>query len=595
MTESTGSIEVSSLQHPQPLMSLVASAKRLTGKTMSRGGQNAKGWQEDAWDMYDLVGEQRFLASTLANRLAQARFYVGRLNADPTEPPEPVQDTAISDILGAVGGSASGLAQMVQRVGVNLFVAGECWLAGIPREVFPASLLSPPTLSTAVEVAPSQGEAVINAPVGTLAIDDLEWRALSVSEVRSTGGGEVTLLLGEDESEKIVCHPEDIFLIRVWRPHPRKWWEGDSPTRSSLPVLRELVGLTMHIGAQVDSRLAGAGLLIVPASAKRALNVAAGVEEDSEEDPFTEALMEAMITPISDRANASALVPLVVTVPDEVTDKFQYLTFAKPLDSEARSLRDEAIRRLALGQDAPPELLLGTAGMNHWGAWLVREDVVTTHIEPPLALICDAITTQYLWPVLADTGMDEATAHDYVVWYDVDHMITRPNRSTDALTLFDKGAISDVAVRDATGFSEADAPANDPDPTADLEPAIQMAVDAAERNPGLYEKPGLLQLTAQFRALLAGDIPDLEEPQPVPPALAEAQAQAEETGPPAPTPPAAPGAPPPTAEASPPAEIAASGYDETSIGRIALQPGEIGTVATIDTTELIRHRVEVAP
>jgi hypothetical protein len=504
MTESSEALSYrTAALRPRPLSTLVASAQRLTSKTISRSGANAKGWQEDAWEMYDLVGEQRFLAATLANRMAQARLYVGDAAPDQTDAPNPTENLQAADVLNAVGDSASTRAQLLQRLGVNLFVSGDGWLAGIPRAMFPKSLLPsevnplPPTLAVVPDVAP-----------GTLDIADLEWRMLSVSELTTNAGGEVTLKLGEDETEKITCRPDDIFLIRVWRPHPRRWWEADSPTRSSLPVLRELVGLTMHISAQVDSRLAGAGLLIVPQSAQRALRQAAGVADDDESDQFTEALMEAMLKPIQDRANASALVPLVVTVPDESTSLFQFITFAKPLDTESRNLRDEAIRRLALGQDAPPELLLGTGGMNHWGAWLVQEDVVSTHLEPPLALICDALTTQYLWPVLREQGMTEEEARKFVVWYDVSHLVVRPNRSQDAMVLHNRGVIGDVALRGATGFDESDAP-----PAYEgMDPDVILALEMAREHPILFQNPGLPQLVAQIRASVAGDIPEVEDP-----------------------------------------------------------------------------------
>jgi hypothetical protein len=353
---------------------------------------------------------------------------------------------------------------------------------------------------------------------------------LSVTEVNGTsGGGEITLILGETEDQKVRTSPDSVFLVRIWRPHPRRWWEADSPTRSSLPVLRELVGLTMHISAQVDSRLAGAGLLVVPQSAQRALNIAAGLDENSDADPFTEALMEAMIKPISDRANASALVPLVVTVPDDVCDHFNYLTFAKPLDTEARNLRDEAIRRLALGQDAPPELLLGTAGMNHWGAWLVREDVVTTHLEPPLALICDAVTTQFLWPVLADAGRDPADYEQYVIWYSVDHMVMRPNHSQDALELNSRGLLSDEATRAATGFTESDAP-----DTASLDLATRLALEACHATPSLYAAPGLPTMVTEIRAVLSGTAAPPRE-QGAPSALPPAEGAPPSTAPSTPT------------------------------------------------------------
>lgn len=486
----------------RPLNSLIASARRLTTKSMGvRAGSTAQSWQDDAWDMFDLVGEQRFLAVTLAGRMGQARFYVGKLAQDAQDAPDAVDDEQLNAILESIGASPVARQQMVTRLGINLFIAGDGWLVGIPRHLIPETLLVGGSLSVnpdAPPVEPPEGYEP-----GSLSIDDLEWRMLSVSEVSATtGGNEVQVRLGPTEDETIRTSPNNLFLIRVWRPHPRRWWEADSPTRSSLPVLRELVGLTMHVSAQVDSRLAGAGLLIVPQSAQRALQIAAGVSETDpdEADQFTPALMEAMLTPISDRANASALVPLVVTVPDEAVEKFKHITFDKPLDTTAMSLRDEAIRRLALGEDAPPELLLGTAGMNHWGAWLVQEDVVTTHLEPPLALICDALTTQFLWPVLGDMGYSEAEAQQYVIWYDVSDLVVRPNRGTDAQALHAKGAISDEALRAATGFDESDAPPR-------LAPELEIALAACAANPALLGSPGIGVIVEQLRAVLNGEIP----------------------------------------------------------------------------------------
>lgn len=473
------------IARPSPLGSLIASAQRLTSRTpLSRSGTGG-GWQENAWEMYDLVGEQHFLATTLAGRMGQARFYVGLFPEDTTSAPDPVEDQAIADVLDAVGSSAIARAQMIVRMGVNLFVTGEGWFAGIPRYLLPHS------------VAPEQDI------VDGLDITDLEWRTLSVSEVTSSASGEITLRLGETEADKIRCSPDDVFLIRVWRPHPRRWWEADSPTRASLPILRELVGLTMHVSAQVDSRLAGAGLLIVPQSAQRAVAIAANLEETDETNPIIDALIEAMTTAIKNRDNASAVVPLVLTVPDEAAALFRFMSFATPLDGAAISLREEAIRRLALGQDAPPELLLGTGSMNHWGAWLVQEDVVTTHLEPPLALICDALTTQYLWPVLVQQGMDEEQAQQYVIWYDVSDLVVRPNRSQDAFALHKAGAIDDEALRAATGFDDTDAPTK-----TELPMEVDLALDLVRTAPALLNGPGLPEVVAQIRAVLKGDIPD---------------------------------------------------------------------------------------
>lgn len=503
--------------------SLVASAKRLTTNEIKGGSfrkSTAETWQNDAWEMYDLVGEQRFLATTLAGRVAKARLFIGKLSEeDPTADPIPVEadgpDAALSDVLEAFGDGPTGRAQMIQRLAINLFVAGDGWLVGIPKELMPDyhpedGALTAIEQNRLYEGFDSEHDSMGELDEGdSVELDNLQWKMLSVNEVETLREGTVKVHLGQLDTEKIEVSPNDIYLIRVWRSHPRYAWEADSPTRSSLSVLRELVGLTMHISAQVDSRLAGAGILVVPESAVRAMKRMQGLAEDSPDDPFTDALIEAMLTPIGDRSNASALVPLVVVVPDDATDAFEHITFSKPLDTEARALRDEAIRRLALGQDAPPELLLGTGGMNHWGAWLVQEDVVTTHIVPPLELICDALTTQYLRPIMLEMGYEPQDTENYMVWYDVSHMIVNPNRGADAQAMHDAGVINDKALREANGFDDTDAPgAEETDGNSTegkkVDAAALKALDIVMAMPQLMIDPGLEAVVAQVRKAMFG-------------------------------------------------------------------------------------------
>lgn len=488
---------------PAPLASLTAAAKRLTAKRI-KGATISKPaeWQADAWDMHDLVGEQRFLAHTLAGRLAQARFFAGQLPEDSTEDVEVTTNPLAVEVMEALT-RGTHFAQVVERAGVNLFIAGDCYLIGIPEDTETGTPAGMPDPETGISPAGSDGGSDI---LDGIDLSTLSWNLYSNSEVTFDQEGKVIISSGEGREASTTYDADAILVTRLWRPHPRYHWQAESPTRSSLPVLRELVGLTMRISAQVDSRLAGAGMFLIPESADRAVRQAMGAAgETATDSPLAAALMEAMITPIGDRSSAAAVVPLMPVVPDESIEKFRFISFASPLDTEARSLRDESIRRLALGQDCPPELLLGVAGMNHWGAWLVREDVVTTHLEPPLALLCDALTSQILWPVLIQNGMDPAEAHRYVIWYDVDHLIMRPDRSEDAKALHASGVISDSALRDATGFDETDAPAVDP-----TDPAVALVLDLVRGAPSLLQNPGLSVLVEQVRAMLDGaEIPDL--------------------------------------------------------------------------------------
>ena len=481
--------------------SRTGSAAKAPTAPASRSGAalGSRSWQTEAWAAYDEVGEERFLASTLAGRLSQARLYVqhkpltgphSSLRDDPTD----VTDTASTRtaqlaeaVLAALGASQQDLGQMLQRLATNLFVAGEGWLVGVPRHVID-------------DISPSSAPSV-TAPSPDPSLTDLVWRVLAVTEVAAVGstGDRIRLNLGTDGSAPVEVSVDEVYMVRVWRPHPARYWEADSPTRACLPILRELIGLTRHISAQIDSRLAGAGILVVPSSASAAMaSDAADSSAYGAPDPFVAALMDSMLRPIENRDDASAVVPLVVTVPDEAADKMSHLTFSTALDSGARDLRDEAIRRLALAQDAPPELLLGSGAMNHWGAWLTREDTVTTHIEPVLALICDALTSQYLRPVLLSAGLSEDEVRTLSVGYDVSALVARPNRSEEALNLHRAGAVSDEALREASGFDDSDAKPLD-------ERALMQALAMVSKRPDLMGTIGIGPLTEEILKAYKGD------------------------------------------------------------------------------------------
>lgn len=548
--------------------SLTASAARLTssdingagkgggGGGASSGGPSGSGsWQQDAWDTYDLVGEQRYLVSTLAARLAQARFFVAKVESTESEP-VPSDDPRLAAVLAYLGSPAE-LAGRVERSGANLSVAGEVWWLGVPRRYLPGAYDD-----QGAPLGPSEGEGEEPDPLAPVeeldeeTADTLEWRVLSSDELDfDRDGREATLQLESAfGSVKVQVPVEELFIMRIWRAHPRRAWEADSPTRSSLPVLRELIGLTMHISAQIDSRLAGAGILAIPASVSRALKQADGLPPDSKQDPFLEALMDAMITPITDRDSASALVPLVVTVPD-AAPPMQHLSLASELSGEAREMREEAIKRFALGQDAPPELLLGTGSMNHWGSWLVREEVVETHLKPPLRLITDAWTRQYLRPMMRAMGYSEQAVSEHVITFSVEHMITRPNRGTDAQAIHAAGELSGEALRAANGFDETDAPMQ----VKKLDLALETALDMLRQAPSLAQVPGLPTLVAQLREILDGETPETPEGA-LPPAPGTAPAPAAKP---------APGSAPPATDgddAEPPALNASA----ASVGAAAL-------------------------
>jgi hypothetical protein len=189
-------------------------------------------------------------------------------------------------------------------------------------------------------------------------------------------------------------------------------------------------------------------------------------ETTNEADTFMRVLAEGMLTPIEDPSSPAAMVPIVVTAPDESIDKAKLVHFWSNLDEQSMPLRAEAIRRFALGMDLPPEELLGMSsntgtgggtsnGVSHWGAWQIEESAIKMHVEPMLQLVVNALTVGYLRPLLE--GDSDTRAPEFI-HYDTSALRLRPDRSKEASELYDRGELSAEAMRRENGFSEEDAP-----------------------------------------------------------------------------------------------------------------------------------------
>jgi hypothetical protein len=261
---------------------------------------------------------------------------------------------------------------------------------------------------------------------------------------------------------------EEDVVIRIWLPNPARRIEADSAFRSLLPILSEIEWLTRHVFAQITSRLAGAGILIMPQGMTfppPPTVDGSAPETTNDADAFMLTLADAMMTPINDPSSPSAMIPIVVTAPDDAIDKPRLMQFWSQLDSHAMELRAEAIRRFALGMDLPPEQILGMAargsqgsttgtGVSHWGAWQVEESTIKLHIEPMLDVIANAIVIGYLRPMIGDDP-------PAIIIYDTSSLRLRPDRSKEAFELYDRGLISADALRRENGFDDDDTPTSD--------------------------------------------------------------------------------------------------------------------------------------
>lgn len=392
---------------PVPPKALLASAKRFTGvgdpnRMASRMGS---GWQDAAWHFYNTIGEYAYAVNWVGNLLSRAKLYAtkdsgeGPRRLDPSDPASQYLDALFLD--------QQGKATALQQIGVHYTVAGETYIVGTTQE------------------------------------DGDHWEVVAASRISQQNG---TWLVD------LVPLPGNPFVMRIWRPHPVEKGAATSPSRAALPILSEIERLTMHVAAQVDSRLISAGIVFLPNEMTFAVIDDDGNTITGSSDVFVHTLQDVASRAIQNRDSASALVPIVISADGESLDKPNHMKFWSDLDEQAIELRTEAIRRLALSMDMPPEILTGQGDTNHWSAWSIDESAIKSHTEPLLARIADDLAVGYLRSMLVQDGMLPEEARSYGIGVDTTEMRLRPNRSEEALELYDRGVLNAQTLVEETGF-----------------------------------------------------------------------------------------------------------------------------------------------
>ena len=426
-----------------PAQSVTAAAEIMAGPSITerKKGIPAQPWQQESWELRNEIGEFRFSGDRVARAVSKCRLHGASRATGSDRNPIPVTEGIVYELCQELFSDLASTAQGMKRAAQHLAFNGESLLVVRQDEEGTTTWM------------PYSTRELIASTNGYKLSDGVESRDLEDSEL----------------------------VIRCWTPSPELSALPDAAARSVLPVARELKGLTEHTSAQIDSRLAGAGILIVPQSIEvLGGNWKAPVEGEYDDEgnyigadgeevivdgdspssnaggEFVDQLISSMVTPIKDRDSAAAIVPLVITVPDDVVDKIQHIKFESTLDPMAKDLREEAIKRVALGMDSAPEVLLGLGSSNHWSAWQVSEEEVTLVIAPMAATVCHAFTVGWLHPALQQLGVENW--RDYQVWFDATDLQLRPDRSTDAQALYDKELLGSKAVLRENGFTETDKP-----------------------------------------------------------------------------------------------------------------------------------------
>lgn len=486
---------------PKRFNSLIASAEILLAPNRALRATIPKvdAWQDEAWGFYDDAGGLlRAGIGWLANAMSRVNIGAASPPSSPADEPklvtvpdpddegaEPLTrvQARSMELMEVLAGGSVGQGQMLNSFATQLSVAGLGWFVAEPDLADPES-------------------------------DEYDsWEVVSVDELRQTGRPRtmedgtidptsVKYQRATGDSTWRDLHP-NALVIKCWRKHPRKSWMPDAPTRAVLTTLREIDLLTKHVHASAQSRLAGAGLLILPTEAEfpPGQGQPQPPPEDPEApedpqataepppDPFIPTLIQVMSVAIGDRSSPAAITPLVIRIPGEFVDKVKWITFSTGFDERVLALREAAVRSLALGLDMPPEVLLGMADVNHWSAWQITEQGITLHIIPMAETISEALTIGYLNVALEAEGFSEDDIATVMVWYDTTDLTSRPDLSKQAEDAYQNVAIGVDAYLTYLGLSPDDKPGEEEERKRWL---LRAALGAPTNAPFMLAKVGFL-------------------------------------------------------------------------------------------------------
>jgi hypothetical protein len=432
---------------PPRRKSLVASAIRTSFDNASYNSWRFRDetWQRELWRLYDLIPEFGFASRWVGQCCSRVRIYVAEVDELGRVQGE-TKNAKINALADSLLGGPAAKAEALRSMGINLTVAGECYIVGRPND---------------------RGGRD-------------EWYVLSSTEIRRIKGrdGEWEWAWGMPDGAPLKLDLSKNVVTRVWTPHPQRIWCADSPARSCQAILRELEQLTKYVFSQIDSRLVGAGILIIPNNLD--------LPDEENTTNASDSLMVRLATAgaASLRGEGSALGVLPHIVESDNADGWKLLSFESELSKQAVELRKEAIERLGVGMDMPAEVLSGTGSENHWNGYLIEGQGIKVHIEPLMNRICDALTKAYLYPALELMGKDPSK---YTYAFDVNPLVVRPQRLQDALNLYEKEIISAEAVREAGSFSENDKP-------SDLERGMRFIREIILRDPQLIQNQAAREL-----------------------------------------------------------------------------------------------------
>lgn len=285
---------------------------------------------------------------------------------------------------------------------------------------------------------------------------------------------------------------------RLYLPDPAEPDYGDSSVRAVLGPISDLKWLERLSRLNSRSRASTAGIMVAEA---------AGAMGD-----FYDKLMEATKRGMRDEADDAALSPILLELPAGV-ERPEVLTLAPALDEKIGERFTAAQRRIAVGIDAPAELITGMGDVNHWGVWAIQEDTWRSHLASPVSIVGDLYATVH-------EALENLPAGSVVWEPDPTRLFAHKSSVRDALDAYAGHAVGAKYVREVLGVGE-DAKPDEEDielwaaleaPTLPGESPLEVGPPRTGREAGLAAAYAVHQTRARLGAKLRSTLPTRSHP-----------------------------------------------------------------------------------
>lgn len=389
---------------------LTASAAKVRAELKDSGKKRSESWQDDSFAVSKAIPELNYASRFYSRMLKRLKIYPATRDAE--DRTEKIESGLPVDLLDRIQDPGGGRSHILGAYGRLMFIAGEGYLFGRNLET-----------------------------------DDERWAFVSAKEVEASDGKILWRPTNSGQAQEL--SPSSAVLYRMWMSDPEKSGEAESPMRAALEIARELQLLTKAVQTTAIARML-TGILKVPAELSFGSDEP-GQEEDAESNPFLRDLIEWATGILENPGSADSATPFIAEGAAEFLEQLQFMETHNPeKDYMEKDLRLEAISRLGMGLDMPPEVLKGLAAANHWGARQIMHDAWKGHGSGIAEQFCDDLAEAYLRPALRESDYEDWRT--VVVAYDDSEVVVSPDRSDDAHKAYAAGALSDEGYLKLTGL-----------------------------------------------------------------------------------------------------------------------------------------------